>query len=37
MGVLSNGAIYITPPLRSEDEDEDEDEDENEDDKILAA
>jgi hypothetical protein len=35
MGVLSNGAIYIAPPLRSEDEDEDEDE--NEDDNIFAA
>jgi hypothetical protein len=35
MGVLSNGAIYIAPPLRSEDEDEDENEDE--DDKIFAA
>jgi hypothetical protein len=29
MGVLSNGAIYIAPPLRSEDEDED--------DKTFAA
>jgi hypothetical protein len=35
MGVLSNGAIYITPSLRSEDENEDEDEDE--DDKIFAG
>jgi hypothetical protein len=31
MGVSSNGAIYIVPPLRSEDGDEDED------DKIFAA
>jgi hypothetical protein len=38
MGVLSNGAIYIAPPLRSEHENEDEDEYENEDedDKIFA-
>ena len=35
MRVLSNGASYIAPPLRSEDEDEDENEDE--DDKIFAA